>query len=123
MQGIPSYIVPKFDFENMLDYVQKYRITELFLVPPVLVGMSNHPQVRAGRWDLSSVNSVISGAAPLGKETITDFESLWGGKIHVRQGWGLTEYIARKIMAMSHAYVLLQGHMHRHSYGSSNNRA
>lgn len=91
MQGIPSYIVPKFDFEKVLDYVQKYRITELFLVPPVLVAMSKHPQVRAGRWDLSSVNSTLSGAAPLGKETISDFEGLWGGKVRVRQGWGMTE--------------------------------
>jgi hypothetical protein len=36
------------------------------LVPPVVVALAKHPAVRSGKYDLSSVESVGCGAAPLG---------------------------------------------------------
>lgn len=36
-RGIPVYIMKKFDFKEMLEAVQKYRITTLTMVPPVVV--------------------------------------------------------------------------------------
>ncbi|RZH99685.1 AMP-binding protein, partial [Staphylococcus aureus] len=36
-RGVPVYIMPKFDFNKVLEYIGKYRITELHLVPPVVV--------------------------------------------------------------------------------------
>jgi 4-coumarate--CoA ligase len=91
LSKIPVYIMPKFDFVAMLDCVQKYKITLLSLVPPVLVAMAKHPDVRAGKWDLSSVKTAGSGAAPLGKEIREQFKELWGGNMRVGQGWGMTE--------------------------------
>ncbi|KAF1849504.1 4-coumarate-CoA ligase-like protein [Cucurbitaria berberidis CBS 394.84] len=87
---VPVYMMPKFDFLEMLQYVQKYRITDLILVPPVVVAMAKHPATR--KFDLSSVESVGSGAAPLGHEVIQEFERLWpNGQVNVTQGWGMTE--------------------------------
>lgn len=89
-QRVPVYMMPKFDFLEMLEYVQKYRITDLVLVPPVVVAMAKHPATR--KFDLSSVETVGSGAAPLGREVCDEFEKLWPkGKINVKQGWGMTE--------------------------------
>ena len=91
---VPVYIMPKFDFVAMLDCVQRYKITYLFLVPPILVAMAKHPDVRAGKWDLSSVKSTGSGAAPLGTEIRDQYIDLWGGNMRVGQGWGMTEYVS-----------------------------
>jgi 4-coumarate--CoA ligase len=89
-QRIPTYMMPKFDFLEMLQNVQKYRITDLVLVPPVVVAMAKHPATK--KFDLSSVVNVGSGAAPLGKEVSEEFERLWStGQVNVKQGWGMTE--------------------------------
>ncbi|KAJ5161617.1 hypothetical protein N7492_007009 [Penicillium capsulatum] len=86
----PVYIMPRFDFIQVLEYVQTFRITELILVPPVMVLLAKHPAVK--KYDLSSVDNVASGAAPLGREVCVDVEKLWPpGKINVKQGWGMTE--------------------------------
>jgi 4-coumarate--CoA ligase len=89
-QRIPVYMMPKFDFLEMLTYVAKYRITDLVLVPPVVVAMAKHPATK--QFDLSSVEHVGSGAAPLGREVCEEFEKLWpDGRVNVKQGWGMTE--------------------------------
>lgn len=89
-QRLPVYMMAKFDFLQMLKYVEKYRISDLVLVPPVLVAMAKHPATR--EFDLSSVEVVSSGAAPLGREASQEFEKLWpNGQVNVKQGWGMTE--------------------------------
>ncbi|EPS25210.1 hypothetical protein PDE_00142 [Penicillium oxalicum 114-2] len=89
-RGTPVYIMPKFDFIQMLEYTQKFRITDYILVPPVVVALAKHPAVR--KYDLSSIESVGSGAAPLGREVCAEVERLWPeGKINIKQGWGMTE--------------------------------
>jgi 4-coumarate--CoA ligase len=39
---IPAYIMPSFDFEKMLQHIQRFRITTLLCVPPILVYLSKH---------------------------------------------------------------------------------
>jgi 4-coumarate--CoA ligase len=86
----PVYMMPRFDFLEMLQCIQKYRITDLTLVPPVVVAMAKHPAVK--KFDLSSVEGVGSGAAPLGREACEQLERLWpDGRVNVKQGWGMTE--------------------------------
>jgi 4-coumarate--CoA ligase len=36
-QGIPVYIMKKFDFVQMLEAIQKHKITVLIMVPPMVV--------------------------------------------------------------------------------------
>jgi 4-coumarate--CoA ligase len=91
---VPVYIMPKFDFIKMLEYTQKFRISDLILVPPVVVALAKHPAVKSGKYDLSSVEAIGSGAAPLGREVCDEVEALWEpGRMNVKQGWGMTEYV------------------------------
>ncbi|KAL4786351.1 hypothetical protein BJX76DRAFT_365974 [Aspergillus varians] len=91
-RGVPVYIMPRFDFIKMLEYTEKYRITDYIIVPPVVVALAKHPAVKSGKYDLSSVEMIGSGAAPLGREVCEEVEALWPpGQINIKQGWGMTE--------------------------------
>lgn len=79
----------KFDFVQMLENVQKYKITDLSLVPPIAVMLAKHPIVK--KYDLSSVDSIGCGAAPLGSEASRELEKVWDGRLNLKQGWGMTE--------------------------------
>ncbi|OTB07049.1 hypothetical protein M426DRAFT_318417 [Hypoxylon sp. CI-4A] len=88
--GIPVYIMPEFNFEKMLQNIEKFRIDFLTAVPPILVLLAKSPLSR--KYDLSSLESIGCGAAPLGKEVIEEVSKLWpAGAMRVRQGWGMTE--------------------------------
>ncbi|CAJ2503332.1 Uu.00g107260.m01.CDS01 [Anthostomella pinea] len=88
--GMPVYIMSSFDFEKMLQHIERFRITSLTAVPPIVVALGKHPAVR--NHDLSSVETIGSGAAPLGLEICDEVAKLWPpGTLTVRQGWGMTE--------------------------------
>lgn len=88
-RGIPTYIMPKFDFLKFLQHIQAFRITDLALVPPIAIALAKRPEVK--QFDLSSVVSAGSGAAPLGNEQARELESTLKGQVNVKQGWGMTE--------------------------------
>ncbi|KAB8252959.1 hypothetical protein BDV35DRAFT_375417 [Aspergillus flavus] len=80
----PVYIMPKFNFIQMLGYTQKYRITDYVVVPPIVVALAKHPAVK--KFDLSSVEDIGCGAAPLGKKVSEQLQALWPpGKVNIRQ--------------------------------------
>ncbi|KAK4996067.1 hypothetical protein LTR66_004236 [Elasticomyces elasticus] len=90
VKSVPVYVMQKFDFVKMLECVQRFRITALTMVPPIVVAMAKSPVVK--NYDLSSVEDAGCGAAPLGREVCIEFERLWpDGKVNVKQGWGMTE--------------------------------
>lgn len=60
----------KFDFEMVLKNVEKYRVTHLWVVPPVILALAKQSLVK--KYDLSSLQHVGSGAAPLGKELMEE---------------------------------------------------
>ncbi|KAJ0307073.1 hypothetical protein COL5a_003233 [Colletotrichum fioriniae] len=89
-QGIPVYIMTGFDFVKMLTYIQKYRVTQLVSVPPILVALTKHPIT--AKFDLSSLETVGSGAAPLAADVARQTERILKKQdLIVRQGWGMTE--------------------------------
>ncbi|KZL83645.1 amp-binding enzyme [Colletotrichum incanum] len=89
-QGIPVYIMSGFDFVKMLTYIQRYRVTQLVSVPPILVALTKHPIT--AKFDLSSLESIGSGAAPLAADVARQTERiLKKDDLIVRQGWGMTE--------------------------------
>lgn len=91
-RGLQVYLMDRFELFRMMENIQRFRITELLLVPPVLVAMAKHPAIRGGKYDLSSVMKVVCGAAPLGREATALFEELWPDRsIKVRQAWGMSE--------------------------------
>jgi acyl-CoA synthetase (AMP-forming)/AMP-acid ligase II len=79
--------VPRFDMLEFLEYIQKYRVTILPIVPPIVLGLVKHPAV--AQSDLSSVRLVFSGAAPLGEEMARELSKKLG--CPVVQGYGMTE--------------------------------
>ncbi|CAL5866311.1 uncharacterized protein PFLUO_LOCUS518 [Penicillium psychrofluorescens] len=89
---VPSYIMPQYEINRMLENIQKFRITELHLVPPIIVAMTKHSAVKSGKYDISSVTKTFSCAAPLGPEPTLQYESLWPkGHLNVKQGLASTE--------------------------------
>lgn len=86
---IPVYVMPKFSLVDSLKYVQRYRITELWLVPPMAVALAKHPAVT--KYDLSSIEFMLSGAAPLGRDVSVQVERRLGNRVNMKQAWGMTE--------------------------------
>ena len=84
--------MPKFDFMKMLEYIPRFRVTDMNLVPPIAVALAKHPAV--AQYDLSSIENIGCGAAPLGRDVAEQVEKrLNGGRspermVSLRQGWG-----------------------------------
>lgn len=88
---VPVYVMAGFSLPKMLEYIERFRITMLPLVPPIVVALAKNRALVA-RHDLSSIENMGSGAAPLAREVCEEVESLFPGKeMYIRQGWGMTE--------------------------------
>jgi long-chain acyl-CoA synthetase len=77
------------DLKDLLRTIDKVRPTSFSGVPALFNAMIDHPDVRAGKVDFSSIKVCFSGAAPLLAETKRRFEELTGGRIV--EGYSLTE--------------------------------
>lgn len=64
--GAAILIIQKFEIEALLKLVQKYKVTVLPIVPPIVLAISK--TLNLERYDLSSIRMVMSGAAPMGRE-------------------------------------------------------
>src|ERR1700737_3969767 len=62
--GATVVTMPRFDLEQFLQTMQKYRITYANVVPPIVLALAKHPLV--DNYDLSRLRTLFSGAAPLG---------------------------------------------------------
>ncbi|MCA1063630.1 long-chain-fatty-acid--CoA ligase [Rossellomorea aquimaris] len=87
MQGYKMILLPKFDPETTLKTIQKQKPTLFPGAPTIYIGLLNHPEL--SKYDLSSIDSCLSGSAPLPVEVQQQFEDVTGGKLV--EGYGLTE--------------------------------
>nr|WP_216828979.1 long-chain-fatty-acid--CoA ligase [Alkalihalobacterium elongatum] len=87
MTGSQMFIVPKFDPKEILQIIDKHKITIFPGAPTMYIGLINHPDI--GKYNLSSIEACISGSSSLPAEVQTKFEELTGGKLV--EGYGLTE--------------------------------
>jgi acyl-CoA synthetase (AMP-forming)/AMP-acid ligase II len=85
--GITCVTMPRFDFELFLRFIQDYRITHLYLVPPIALALAK--QALVDHYDLSSLRYILSGAAPLDAA----IQQAVAARLHVPvvQGYGMTE--------------------------------
>ena len=86
-QGATIVTMPRFDLEQYLDLIAEHGVSRAYVVPPIALALAKHPAV--DERDLSSVDVVMSGAAPLGAELVGQVAERIGCK--VIQGYGLTE--------------------------------
>jgi acyl-CoA synthetase (AMP-forming)/AMP-acid ligase II len=85
--GATIVTMPRFDLEQFLDLIEAHAVTRAYVVPPIALALGKHPAVE-GR-DLSSLRTIMSGAAPLGAELAEQVAERID--CQVIQGYGLTE--------------------------------
>jgi acyl-CoA synthetase (AMP-forming)/AMP-acid ligase II len=86
-RGATIVTMARFDLGAFLETIERHRVTRAFLVPPILLALAKHPLV--DRHDLSSLDLIVSGAAPLDEGIARAVAERIGCR--VVQGYGLTE--------------------------------
>ena len=86
-RGASVVTMPQFDLEMYLRLSQQYRVKAAYLVPPIALALAKHPLV--DKYDLSSLEMINSGAAPMGPELERACATRL--KCLVKQGYGMTE--------------------------------
>jgi long-chain acyl-CoA synthetase len=77
------------DRDDVIATIQHDKPAFFPAVPAMFIALLEHPVVKAGKVDFSSMKCCNSGASPLMAETKKRFEDLTGGRIV--EGYGLTE--------------------------------
>ena len=79
--------MPRFDLPEFLRVISEYRVGRIYIAPPVAVALAKHPMV--DEYDLSCIDVIFSGAAPLDAE----LGHAMGKRLSctVLQGYGMTE--------------------------------
>jgi acyl-CoA synthetase (AMP-forming)/AMP-acid ligase II len=85
--GATIVTMPRFDLDEFLGLLEEHSVTRAYVVPPIALALAKHPAVE-GR-DLSAMETIMSGAAPLGAELAEQVSERVG--CTVIQGYGLTE--------------------------------
>ncbi|NDJ33944.1 MAG: long-chain fatty acid--CoA ligase [Chloroflexi bacterium] len=86
----PMYMVPDprqtSEVLGMIDY---FKPTIYMGVPALYNAINQHPDVKAGKYDLTSIDACVSGSAPLPADVKRRFEELTSGKL--MEGFGMSE--------------------------------
>jgi long-chain acyl-CoA synthetase len=103
--GGTAIIMERFDAEWFLELVQTYKVTHSHLVPTMFSRMLKLPEAVRSRYDLSSLEIAIHGAAPCPVQVKEAMIEWWGPIIHeyygATEGFGVTfcnsvEWLAHK---------------------------
>lgn len=79
--------LPRFDLPAFLGAIAEHHVDHVFIAPPVALALAHHPLV--DEYDLSSVEIIMSAAAPLDAALARRVEERTGAILV--QGYGLTE--------------------------------
>ncbi|KAK9135756.1 hypothetical protein Syun_015086 [Stephania yunnanensis] len=88
--GSTIVVLSRFDLDEMMGAIEKYKATYLPIVPPILISMTDRAEEIRGRYELGTLESVLSGGAPLSREVTEGFLGKYPG-VKIYQGYGLTE--------------------------------
>ncbi len=77
------------DMAMILKAAHKYRPTVYPGVPAMYIAITNHPDVKSGKYDVTSIQYCISGSAPMPVEAQLEFEKVTGARL--TEAYGLTE--------------------------------
>lgn len=81
------YIMQSFNFKDFLNYIQRYKVTTIQAVPPVMNMLAKRTET--AQYDLSSLKNIMVGAAPLSIELSNDLMRRFD--FFIARGWGMTE--------------------------------
>ena len=84
-------LMERFDLTKMLKAVEEFRVTHLAMAPPVVVAMAKTDVTKG--YDLSSLEGVACGAAPIAKDVISDFLAKFPRVVFVQVGVYVTIYV------------------------------
>ena len=87
--GEPAYVLPRFEPETWWQALEKYEITDLLVVPPLVVLAVNSPLRH--KYSLKAVRAGYVGAAPLDKALQARMQALLSEGVTLTQVWGMTE--------------------------------
>lgn len=74
--GATQIVIPRADPLEIMQAIQKHRVTTLFLPPTAIYSMLAHPQVR--EFDYSSLRHFIYAAAPMSSEKLKEAMDIFG---------------------------------------------
>lgn len=86
-RGGTQVVMSRFELQPFLEALARYRVEWAPLVPPIMLALAKHPEV--DRHDLSALQLITCGAAPLGSEVEQAVRERIGCR--VVQGYGMTE--------------------------------
>ncbi len=96
--GAKLVLLSRFDAEQCLSAISTHRCTFLPMVPTMLQRLLDHPS--AARHDLSSVRTILTGAAPVPAALLERIYRVMGRDTRVMTAYGLTE--ASAIVTLEH---------------------
>src|SRR5207237_6525541 len=77
---------PRFDPEELLRMIERYRITHLHMVPTMFVRLLKLPDETRSKYDLSSLQFVVHAAAPCPKDVKRRMIEWWGPVVNEYYG-------------------------------------
>ncbi len=87
IRGAKVVILPGFDSRQLLETIEKEKVTTLYMVPTTIIMLLNDPDLK--KFDLSSLKTIRYGASPIAPEVLKKAIAFFGN-VFV-QGYGLTE--------------------------------
>nr|QLM00649.1 4-coumarate-CoA ligase-like 1 [Ziziphora clinopodioides subsp. bungeana] len=88
-RGNTVVVMARYEMNAMLRAIEKYKVTHLFVVPPVVIELIKKKE-RVKEFDASTLREILSGAAPLGKDVIESCTKIFPQAV-VCQAYGMTE--------------------------------
>ena len=84
----PTYMMRAFALPAFLRNIERHKITHIQTAPPVVVMLAKRPEAKES--NLSSLQNILCGAAPLSAEVQNEVMARANG-LRVVQTWGMTE--------------------------------
>jgi acyl-CoA synthetase (AMP-forming)/AMP-acid ligase II len=102
--GAASLLLGRFEETELLQAIERERVTRLFMVPTMVNRIVNHPQVKD--HDLSSLRLVLYGAAPMAPALVEKAIALFGPILSQGYGAGETNSMVTMLTEQDHVDAL-----------------
>lgn len=102
--GATSLLLGKFDEVELFETIQREKVSRLFMVPTMVNRLVNHPDVK--KYDLSSLNQVLYGAAPMAPALVEKAIATFGPILAQGYGAGETCSMVTLLTEQEHAHAL-----------------